>query len=356
MNNLTYRAASRLLPINGRLFNAVWITKQGDKIMKAIVYEKFGAPDVLKVKEVEKPTPKDNEVLVKVSATTVTAGDTRMRSFTVPLSYWLPARIALGFRQPKKAVLGMELAGEVESVGKDVKRFKKGDQVFASAFEYGFGAYAEYRCLPENGLLAIRSDKLSSEEAATLPIGGRTALYFLRAANIQQGQKVLIYGASGSIGTFAVQLAKYFGAEVIGVCSTANLELVKSLGADKVIDYTQEDFSKVGETYDVIFDTVGKASFSDCIRVLRDDGTYLQAVSAPGISVRMHWTSMTSGKKLVGGGPPPKVEDLLFLKELVEAGTIKPVIDRAYPMEQIVEAHRYVDTGRKKGNVVIAVS
>jgi NADPH:quinone reductase-like Zn-dependent oxidoreductase len=221
--------------------------------------------------------------------------------------------------------------------------------------EHGWGGYAEYKCLPEDGLLAIRSAKLTREEATTIPIGGRTALYFLREAKIQRGQKVLIYGASGSVGTFAVQLAKYFGAEVTGVCSTANLELVKSLGADKVIDYTQEDFTENGETYDVIFDTVGKASYSGCLRSLKEDGTYLQAVSAPGISMRMRWTAMTSSRKLVGGGPPPKSEDLLFLEELVEAGKIKPVIDRVYPMEQIIEAHRYVDQGHKKGNVVITV-
>jgi NADPH:quinone reductase-like Zn-dependent oxidoreductase len=324
-------------------------------MMKAIVYEKFGTPDVLKLKEVEKPAPKDNEVLIKVSTTTVTAGDTRMRSFTVPLSYWLLARIALGFRKPKQPVLGMELAGEVEAVGKDVTRFKKGDQVFASAFEYGFGAYAEYRCLPENGLVALRSDNLTGEEAATLPIGGRTALYFLRKANIRPGQTVVIYGASGSVGTFAVQLAKYYGADVIGVCSTRNLELVKSLGADRVIDYTKEDFTRKGERYDVVFDTVGKAPYSDCIRALKDDGIYLQAVSAPGILLRMRLTAMISKKTLIGGGPPPNVEDLHFLRELVEEGKIRPVIDRCYPMEQIVEAHRYVDTGRKRGNAVITV-
>jgi NADPH:quinone reductase-like Zn-dependent oxidoreductase len=323
--------------------------------MKAIIYTQYGPPDVLKLAEVAKPTPKDNEVLVKVQATTVTAGDTRMRSFTVPLSYWLPARIALGFRKPKNAVLGMELAGEIEAVGKDVKQFKPGDQVFGSTFEHGFGAYAEYKCLPENSLLALRSAQLTCEEAATLPVGGRTALYFLREANIQPGQKVLIYGASGSVGTFAVQLARYFGAEVTGVCSTANLELVKSLGADQVIDYTQENFARNGETYEVIFDAVGKASYSACLRSLKQDGSYLQAVAAPGISLRMRWTSMTSSQKLVGGGPAPKTEDLVFLKELTEAGKLKPVIDRCYPLEQIVEAHRYVDKGHKKGNVIITV-
>jgi NADPH:quinone reductase-like Zn-dependent oxidoreductase len=322
--------------------------------MKTVIYNRFGPPDVLKVTEVEKPTPKDNEVLIKVSATTVTAGDTRMRSFTVPLTFWLPARIALGFRKPKKDVLGMELAGEVEAVGKDVTRFKVGDKVFASTFEYGFGAYAEYRCLPEKGVMAEKSAALTTEEAATLPIGGRTALAFLRRANIQPGQKVVIYGASGSVGTFAVQLAKYYGAEVTGVCSTANLELVKSLGADKVVDYTKEDFTGNGERYDVIFDTVGKGRFSDFVGALKENGTYLHAVAAPGIMIRMRLTAMTSKKKMVGEGMLT-AEDLLILQELVEAGKLKPVIDRRYPMERIVEAHKYVDTGRKKGNVIITV-
>lgn len=324
--------------------------------MKTIICTKYGPPEVLQCREVDKPTPRDNEVLVKITATTVTAGDSRMRSFTVPLSYWLPARIALGFRKPKKSVLGMELAGEVEAVGKNVTRFKRGDQVFASTFEHGFGAYAEYKCLPEDGILAVKSANLTCAEAATLPIGGRTALYFLREANIQPGQKVLIYGASGSVGTFAVQLAKYFGAEVTGVCSTTNLELVKSLGADKVIDYTKEDFTRNGEVYDVVFDTVGKSSYSDCLKSLTKDGAYLQAVSAPAISLRMWWTSLTSSKNLVGGGPPPKVDALVFLAELVEAGKLKPVIDKSYSLAHIVEAHRYVDTGHKKGNVIIQVA
>lgn len=323
--------------------------------MKAIVYHQYGSPEVLCLKEVAKPTPKDNEVLIKIYATTATVADSRSRSFTVPPSVWLPARISLGLTKPKKTTLGVELAGEIEAVGKNVTRFKTGDQVFAATL-ISFGAYAEYICLPEDAAIAIKPPNIMYEEAAALPIGARTALHYLRKVNIQPGQKVLVYGASGSVGTYAVQLAKYFGAEVTGVCSTANLELVKSLGADKVIDYTVEDFSTKAEKYDVVFEAVDKSSFSACMRALKEDGIYVN-VTEPLPNIEMLWIKMSSSKKLMlGENPPESPEDLIFLKELVEAGKIKPVIDRCYPLEQIVNAHRYVDGGHKKGNVVIMVA
>lgn len=323
--------------------------------MKAIVYTKYGPPDVLELKEVAKPTAKDNEILVKIYATTVTSGDSRLRSLTVPLGFWLISRIVLGLRKPRKTILGVELAGEIECVGKDVKLFKEGDQVFGSS-DAGFGCHAEYKCLPEDGVVAIKPVNMTYEEAAAVPFGALSSLIYLRDfGKIQSGQKVLINGASGGLGTFAVQLAKYFGAEVTGVCSTSNLELVKSLGADKVIDYTKEDFTKGGETYDIIFDTVGKTSFSRCKSSLKQNGRCLLAVAGVPHFLQMLWTSMIGSKKVVCGVAVFTKEDLIFVKELIEAGKIKSVIDRRYPLEQTAEAHSYVDKGHKKGSVVITL-
>ncbi|HMU94204.1 MAG TPA: NAD(P)-dependent alcohol dehydrogenase [Anaerolineales bacterium] len=302
--------------------------------MKAIVANQYGGPEVLQLKEVGKPQPKDNEVLIKVHATTVTMGDFRMRSFTVPPVFWLPARLTLGITKPKQPIYGMELAGRVESIGKNVTRFKIGDQVFASTLTENFGAYAEYKCLPEKAMMAIKPANISFEEAAALPIGATTALRLLRKGKIQRGQKVMIYGASGSVGTYAIQLAKHLGAEVTGVCSTANLEMVKSLGADHVIDYTKETLSATKERYDVIFDTVGKFAKSKASQILMPNGAFITM-------------AQLDSKE--------SMDNLIFIKELVEAGKLKVVIDRCYPLEDMVEAHRYVDSGRKKGNVVITV-
>ncbi len=302
--------------------------------MKAIVATQYGGPEVLQLKEIGKPTPKDNEILIKVHATTVTAADFRMRSFTVPAAVWIPARLALGITKPRQPIYGSELAGVVEAVGKDVTRFKIGDQVFASTLTENFGGYAEYKSFPEKGMVAIKPTNMTYEEAAAIPIGATTALRMLRKGNIQRGQKVLIYGASGSVGTYAIQLAKYFGTEVTGVCSASNLELVKSLGADHVIDYTKEDFSSRDERYDIIFDTLAKFPKTQYSKVLASNGIF---VSMAKLDTK------------------ESMDNLIFIKDLIEKGEIKAVIDRCYPLEDMVEAHRYVDTGRKKGNVVISI-
>jgi len=309
--------------------------------MKAVICTKYGPPEVLEVRDIEKPTPKDDEVLIKIRATTVHIGDTKIRGFKPGLGkvqdvLFKPImRFMIGFRGPRKKILGMELAGEIEAIGGDVTLFKPGDKVFA-ATEMSFGAHAEYKCLPENGVLAKIPANMSYAEAAPVPNGGITALRFLRRANLQRNQKILIYGASGSVGTFTVQLAKYMGAEVVGVCSTRNMNMVRSLGANKAIDYTREDFTKNAEMCDVVFDAVGKASPSQCKNILKPGGVYLNVLKSSG-SLKLD------------------IEELIFLQELMEKREIKAVIDKRYSLDQIVEAHKYVDRGHKKGHVIITV-
>jgi len=322
--------------------------------MRAIVCTRYGPPDVLQLKEVGIPTPKDDEVLIRVHAATVMAGDCQLRSMSLPLSWQPVARIGFGFRGPRRKILGQELAGEIESVGSDVRLFKKGQEVFALT-GFRLGAYAEYDCLPEKGVIASKPANVTYEEAAAVPTGGLHALHFLRRANIQSGERVLINGAGGTIGTFAVQLAKLHGAEVTAVDSTWKLDMLRSIGADKVVDYTKDDFTKRAETYDVIFDAVGTTSYSDCIRLLKGNGSYL--LGNPGLSqtVRARLTSKRDGKKVIIWTGRYETEDLTFLKELIERGKIRTVIARRYVLEETAEAHRYVDTGQKAGNVVITV-
>jgi NADPH:quinone reductase-like Zn-dependent oxidoreductase len=322
--------------------------------MKAVVCTRYGPPDVLQLRDIEKPSPKDNELLIRVHATTVTAGDCGLRSLKFPLLYRLLVRAGFGFRAPRNKILGQELAGEIEAVGDSVRRFKKGDQVFAWTGLH-LGGYAEYACLPEGAVMAIKPANMTHDEAACLPVGGLEAWRLLRRGNVQSGEKVLINGAGGSIGTFAVQIAKYYGAEVTGVDSAGKLDMLRSIGSDQVIDYAREEFTKNGQVYDVIFDVIGKSPFSRSIRSLSENGRYL--LGNPGLShmVRGRWVSWRSSKKVVFGASGQSMEDLLSLKELAEGGRIRSVIDRKYPLERMVEAHRYVDTGDKKGNVVITV-
>jgi len=323
--------------------------------MKAIVYQRYGPPDVLQLKEVAKPTPRDNEVLIRTHATTVTAGDCRVRSLRMPVGFGLISRLFLGVSKPRQPILGSELAGKVESVGKDVNKFKVGDEVFAFTGAR-LGCHVEYKCLPEHGAVAMKPTNLTFDEAAAMSSGGTTALAFLRRAKIQSGEKVAVIGASGGVGTAAVQLAKHFGADVTAVCSTANVELVRSLGANHVIDYTKEDFKKGGETYDIIVDTAGTAPFSRSKALLRERGRLLLVLSGLPDILGVPWVSMTSSKIVIAGPAAWRAEDLHFLAKLAEAGEFKPVIDRRYPFEQIVEAHRYVDAGHKKGNVIITLA
>ena len=329
--------------------------------MKAMVWTKYGSPDGLQLKAVDKPTPKEDEVLVKIHATTVTAGDCEMRRLQLPLMLSFPVRLYVGLIKPKRiTILGQEFAGDVEEAGKDVVSFKKGDQVFGTT-GFGFSAYAEYICLKENpnemqGTFALKPINMSYEEAAAVPTAAFEALHFLRQADVQRGQKVLVFGAGGSIGTFSVQLANYFGAEVTAVDHTDKLEMLRSIGADHVIDYAQQDFTQNGEIYDVIIDVVGKKLFSRRLKSLKRNGRYFLANAGLSHVVRGLWTSLTSSKKVVIGSASQSKEDLLFLKELIEAGKLKSVIDRRYSLEQIPEAHRYVETGQKIGNVVITVA
>ncbi len=317
--------------------------------MKAITYAAYGAPEVLNLQEVDKPIPNAKEILVRIHASAVNSADWRLRKgdpFAV--------RLFFGLTKPKKSILGGVLSGTVEAVGKDVTRFKVNDQVFGST-GMRFGAYAEYGCFPEDGILSIKPDNISHEQASIVPFGATTAMHFIRKAVIKKGQKVLVYGASGAVGTALVQLAKYFGAEVTGVCSTTNIDLVKSIGADKVIDYTKEDLTKNGLTYDVIFETVNKLPLSNLLPALKSNGLLIASAADFSQMLQSVWISMTHRKKIIVGVTNEKTEDICFLKTLIEQGRYKPVIDRIYPFEQMVDAHHYVEQGHKKGNVAVRI-
>lgn len=331
--------------------------------MKAVVYKEYGPPGVLHLAEVEKPAPGEDEILVRIRATSVNVGDLWARNFkamtpskfTMPLLFWLPARMYFGFSKPKINILGNEFAGDVEAVGKNVKRFRKGDPVFGYRGQR-MGANAEYLCMTEDGLVALKPANLTYEEAAVIPGGGMTALSLLRKVNIQPGQKVLVNGASGSIGSAAVQLARHYGAEVTGVCGTQRLEYVKALGADRVIDYTREDFTQNGETYDLIFDILGKSSFSRCKNSLKPEGIYLRASFKMKQLFQMLWTSVRGGKRVICALSSEKPDDLAFIKRLVEEGKIKALIDKRYPMEEAAEAHRYIENGARTASVTLVIA
>lgn len=322
--------------------------------MKAIVYERYGPPDVLRLTDLPKPAPKDNEILIRTRATTVTSGDWRVRSLEVPAGFGLLSRLALGISGPRQKILSSELAGEVESVGKNVTKFKTGDDVFAFP-GVRMGSYVEYKCMPEDGPVALKPANVTFDEAAAISFGGTTALDFFRRGKLESGEKVLVNGASGAVGAAAVQLARHFGADVTGVCSSANMELVQSLGASRVIDYTKEDFTENDETYDVIIDTAGTAPFSRCRRSLKEGGRLLVVLGRLSDMLRIPWVSMTGSRKIVAGTAVGRAEDLRYLANLAASGQFRAVIDRRYPFAQMVEAHRYVDTGRKRGNVVVTL-
>ena len=321
--------------------------------MKAALAERYGPPEVVEVKEVPMPVPAEGDILIKVHATTVSSGDVRLRSFNVPCAYWIPFRLATGLFTPNNPILGVEFAGAIEALGKGVDKFKVGDKVYGYNIN---GCHAEYKCMPADKAVALKPVNMSYEEAAAVPHGGLAALHFLRKAKVQRGHKVLINGASGAVGIIAVQLAKHFGAEVTGVCSTNHVEQVKLLGSDRVVDYTQEDFLENGEVYDIIFDTVSITGLYGCRNSLAPNGTLIVLITSPLQMVQWLWTSFARGKKIIGGVAAERAQDLIFLKRLVEAGEIKTVIDRTYLIEQIVEAHAYVDKGHKIGNVVIALA
>jgi len=322
--------------------------------MKAVLCERYGPPDVLRLVDVPTPLPKDHDVLIRIHATTVTSADCRLRSLNVPRGFRLATRLAFGITRPRRPILGSELAGVVEAVGRQVTKFRVGEEVFAFN-GFGLGAHAQFLCMPEHGAIALKPRCLSFEEAAALPFGGTAALDFLRRGKLQRGERILINGASGSVGTAAVQLARHLGAEVTAVCSTANAEWVRALGASNVIDYTQQDFTRQRETYDVIMDTAGTAPFSRCRHALKSDGRLLLVLAGLPDMLPIPWVSVTSRRQIIAAPAAERAEDLRFLAALAEAGEFKPVIDRRYTLAQIADAHRYVDTGRKRGNVVVGL-